>query len=157
MRSGAGRDHGTDPAHGHVPEDAPAHVPDRLRGHVPGHAPGEGPGYAPGDAPGRVFAHVDLVAVRVDRTAPAGGTTVLRLLSLLPPHWDCAPRSVTSDRIMLRIAPGPSADRGTVRRTVRGVLADRALAGWAVGEPDGGEPDGGGWAEAGRADGAGER
>lgn len=138
--SGAGREHGTDPAHGHVPADAPAHVPVRLRDHVPGHAPG----HVPMGAPGQVSAHVDLVAVRIDRTAPAGGTTVLRLLSLLPPDWDCAPRSVASDRIMLRIAPGPSADRGAVRGTVRGVLADRALAGWAVGEPGGGRPGGGG-------------
>ncbi|MGN5637730.1 hypothetical protein, partial [Streptomyces sp. AC154] len=94
---GAGREHG----HG-------TDRTDPVRGHVPEDAP----------------AHADLVAVRVDRTAPAGGTTVLRLLSLLPPHWDCAPRSVTSDRIVLRIAPGPSADRGEVRRAVRGALAD---------------------------------
>lgn len=81
----------------------------------------------PGHVPGHV---VDLVAVRTDPTAPAGGTTVVRLLSLLPARWECVPRCVDSDRITLRIAPEPPADRRTVHRTLREVLADRALAGW---------------------------
>ncbi|MFB7914575.1 hypothetical protein [Streptomyces sp. NPDC056061] len=75
--------------------------------------------------------HIDLVAVRRDGAAATGETTVVRLLSLLPAHWTCTPRSVGPDRITLRIALDGGVDRGTVRLAVAGALADRALDGWA--------------------------
>ncbi|MEU3216880.1 hypothetical protein [Streptomyces sp. NPDC006971] len=80
---------------------------------------------------GRDSGHIDLVTVRRDSTAPTGETTVVRLLSLLPAHWACAPRSVGPDRIALRIALSRTVDDGTVRRAVARALADRALDGWA--------------------------
>ncbi|WP_327367850.1 hypothetical protein [Streptomyces sp. NBC_01217] len=76
-------------------------------------------------------AHVDMVTVRRDSTAPTGETTVVRLLSLLPAHWACTPRFVGPDRIALRIALDPAVDPRTVRRAVSSALADRALEGWA--------------------------
>ncbi|MEV7955565.1 hypothetical protein ACFVZR_13405 [Streptomyces sp. NPDC058316] len=75
--------------------------------------------------------HVDMVTVRRDAAAPTGETTVVRLLSLLPAHWSCTPRSVGPDRIALRIALAPAVDRLTVRRALSCALADRALEGWA--------------------------
>ncbi|MFJ6012694.1 hypothetical protein [Streptomyces sp. NPDC092952] len=77
--------------------------------------------------------YVDLVAVRRDATAATGETTVVRLLSLLPAHWLCTPRTVGPDRIDLRIDLDGSVDRGEVRRRVAGAFADRALTGWAEG------------------------
>ncbi|MGW2014645.1 hypothetical protein [Streptomyces sp. NPDC001927] len=74
---------------------------------------------------------VDVVAVRHDATAPAGPTTVIRLLCLLPGHWACTPQ-VAADRIRLRIALDGDVDHPAVRRTVAAVLADAALHGWSV-------------------------
>ncbi|MFE6665899.1 hypothetical protein ACFVFH_20365 [Streptomyces sp. NPDC057697] len=74
--------------------------------------------------------HVDLVAVRRDGSAATGETTVVRLLSLLPAHWPCTPRSVGPDRITLRIGLDGAVDPDTVRRAVADALADRALDGW---------------------------
>ncbi|MFF9349560.1 hypothetical protein [Streptomyces sp. NPDC014734] len=87
-----------------------------MTGHRDGAAPGAG--------------HVDLVTVRRDDTAATGETTVVRLLSLLPAHWTCTPRSVGPDRIVLRIALDDAVDHHAVRRAVAGALADRALDGW---------------------------
>ncbi|MES9510112.1 hypothetical protein ABWJ92_27455 [Streptomyces sp. NPDC000609] len=101
--------------------------------HGPGHETAHGPGHGMMHGSG----HVDLVAVRRDRTAATGETTVVRLLSLLPAHWLCTPRSVGPDRITLRIGLDEAVDPGAVRRAVAGALADRALDGWAE-EP--GEP-----------------
>lgn len=75
--------------------------------------------------------YVDVVAVRHDGTAPAGPTTVVRLLCLLPGHWDCVPE-VAADRIRLRIALDEDVDRTAVYGTVAAVLADAALDGWSV-------------------------
>ncbi|MFJ3582388.1 hypothetical protein ACIPPS_09140 [Streptomyces sp. NPDC090127] len=75
--------------------------------------------------------YVDVVAVRHDGTAPAGPTTVIRLLCLLPGHWSCAPE-VSADRIRLRIALDEDVVRTAVHGTVAAVLADAALHGWSV-------------------------
>ncbi|MFG2639789.1 hypothetical protein ACGFYP_02220 [Streptomyces sp. NPDC048370] len=74
---------------------------------------------------------VDVMAVRHDGTAPAGPTTVVRLLCLLPGHWHCAPE-VAADRIRLRITLDEDVDRTAVYGTVVAVLADAALDGWSV-------------------------
>ncbi|MCT4353379.1 hypothetical protein M5362_09590 [Streptomyces sp. Je 1-79] len=79
----------------------------------------------------RATRYVDVVAVRHDATAPAGQTTVIRLLGLLPAHWACAP-VVAADRILLRIALDGETDPPAVRGTVATVLADAALRGWSV-------------------------
>ncbi|MFB6816012.1 hypothetical protein ACFCV8_15880 [Streptomyces sp. NPDC056347] len=76
--------------------------------------------------------HVDVVAVRRDGTAATGETTVVRLLSLLPAHWLCTPRSVGPDRIDLRIDLDGAVERGEVRRAFAGAFADRALDGWTA-------------------------
>lgn len=70
--------------------------------------------------------YVDVVAVRDDRSAPAGQTTVVRLLGLLPAHWPCRPE-VRADRIRLRIALDAATDPHTVSRA----LADSGLRGWS--------------------------
>ncbi|MEU1279142.1 hypothetical protein [Streptomyces sp. NPDC005805] len=74
--------------------------------------------------------YVDVVAVRHDGSAPAGQTTVIRLLGLLPAHWSCTPE-VSTDRVCLRIVPDGRTDRAAVRRAVARVLADTALCGWS--------------------------
>ncbi|MFJ1622949.1 hypothetical protein ACIODX_21640 [Streptomyces sp. NPDC088190] len=100
------------------------------------HGPGHGTAHGTGHGTAHGTGHVDLVAVRRDGTAATGETTVVRLLSLLPAHWLCTPRSVGPDRITLRIALDEAVDPGAVRRAVAGALADRALDGWAE-EPRG--------------------
>ncbi|MFI6639269.1 hypothetical protein [Streptomyces sp. NPDC050504] len=72
---------------------------------------------------------IDVVAVRNDRTAPSGETTVLRLLSLLPAHWTCTP-DVASDRVSLRVALDRATRPDAVRNALATVLADTALHGW---------------------------
>ncbi|MEV4921081.1 hypothetical protein AB0K47_30265 [Streptomyces tirandamycinicus] len=79
--------------------------------------------------PGRTD-YVDIVAVRDDRSAPAGETTVIRLLGLLPGHWPCLPE-VRADRIRLRIALDAVTDPRTVSSAVSRALADSALRGWS--------------------------
>ncbi|MEV0965955.1 MULTISPECIES: hypothetical protein [unclassified Streptomyces] len=74
--------------------------------------------------------YVDVVAVRDDRSAPAGETTVIRLLGLLPGHWPCLPE-VRADRIRLRIALDAATDPRTVSSAVSRALADSALRGWS--------------------------
>ncbi|MEV7849398.1 hypothetical protein [Streptomyces sp. NPDC088183] len=112
--------HGTGQGMTHGPDHEAAHGTGQGMTHGPGHETAHGTG------------HVDLVAVRRDGTAATGETTVVRLLSLLPTHWLCAPRSVGPDRITLRIALDEAVDPGAVRRAVAGALADRALDGWAL-------------------------
>lgn len=74
---------------------------------------------------------IDVVAVRNDRTAPSGETTVIRLLCLLPAHWTCTPH-VASDRVSLRVALDRSTDpdADAVRTALAEVLTDTALHGW---------------------------
>lgn len=74
--------------------------------------------------------YVDVVAVRDDRSAPAGETTVIRLLGLLPGHWSCIPE-VAPDRIRLRIGLDSATNRTAVSSAVSRVLADSALRGWS--------------------------
>ncbi|WP_351226014.1 hypothetical protein [Streptomyces sp. NPDC002133] len=74
--------------------------------------------------------YVDVVAVRDDRSAPVGETTVIRLLGLLPGHWSCIPE-VAADRIRLRIGLDATTDRTAVSHAVTQVLADSALRGWS--------------------------
>ncbi|CAM5541109.1 hypothetical protein GCM10010329_27950 [Streptomyces spiroverticillatus] len=74
--------------------------------------------------------YVEVAAVRRDGTAPAGATTAIRLMGLLPAHWSCT-AEVGTDHVRLRIVPGDTADRADVHRTVSGVFADTALCGWA--------------------------
>ncbi|MEU2159962.1 hypothetical protein QRN89_32335 [Streptomyces chengbuensis] len=74
--------------------------------------------------------YVDVVAVRDDRSAPAGETTVIRLLGLLPAHWPCRPE-VRADRIRLRIALDAATDPHTVSSAVSRALADAGLRGWS--------------------------
>ncbi|MFE3941333.1 hypothetical protein ACFXPV_05545 [Streptomyces sp. NPDC059118] len=111
------------------------HGPDHGMMHDPGHETVHGTEHESAHGPdhGMTHAtdHVDLVAVRRDRTAATGETTVVRLLSLLPAHWLCTPRSVGPDRITLRIGLDEADDPGAVRRAVADALADRALDGWA--------------------------
>ncbi|MEV1050317.1 hypothetical protein ACFWZR_06925 [Streptomyces sp. NPDC059017] len=80
-------------------------------------------------SPGRPV-YVDVVAVRDDRSAPAGETTVIRLLGLLPGHWPCLPE-VRADRIRLRIALDAVTDPRAVSRAVSRALADSGLRGWS--------------------------
>ncbi|MEN8655609.1 hypothetical protein ABCR94_34820 [Streptomyces sp. 21So2-11] len=74
--------------------------------------------------------YVDVVTVRRDSAAPAGATTVLRLLGLVPAHWSCTPE-IGHDRIRLRVGLVGSTDRGAVYRVLSRVLADPALRGWS--------------------------
>ncbi|MFI5806002.1 hypothetical protein [Streptomyces sp. NPDC051561] len=74
--------------------------------------------------------YVEVAAVRRDGTAPAGPTTAIRLMGLLPTHWTCT-AEVGADRVRLRIAQGATADRAEIRRTVSTVFVDTALRGWA--------------------------
>ncbi|GFH38049.1 hypothetical protein [Streptomyces pacificus] len=74
--------------------------------------------------------YVDVVAVRDDRSAPAGETTVIRLLGLLPGHWPCLPE-VRADRIRLRIALDATTDPLTVGSAVSRALEDSGLRGWS--------------------------
>ncbi|WP_103530138.1 hypothetical protein [Streptomyces sp. SM11] len=71
----------------------------------------------------------DVAVVRRDRAAPTGWTTVVRLLGLLPAHWDCHPE-VGRDRVVLRVELAGATDASAVRRAVSCVLADAALRGW---------------------------
>ncbi|MFH9136207.1 hypothetical protein [Streptomyces sp. NPDC017524] len=79
--------------------------------------------------PGRAGT-ADVVVVRRDRAAPAGWTTVVRLLGLLPAHWACH-TEVDQDRVVLRVELAGATDTPAVRRAVSRVLADTALRGWA--------------------------
>ncbi|MEW2550982.1 hypothetical protein [Streptomyces zhihengii] len=74
--------------------------------------------------------HVDVVAVRHDGRAPAGPTTVLRLLWLLPPDWTCKPE-VAADRVRLRITPGPRTGLTAVHHALSAAFTDTALRGWS--------------------------
>ncbi|TLQ42316.1 hypothetical protein [Streptomyces marianii] len=74
--------------------------------------------------------YVDVVAVRDDRSAPAGETTVIRLLGLLPGHWTCLPE-VRADRIRLRIALDTATDPRVVSSVVGRAMADSGLRGWS--------------------------
>lgn len=76
-------------------------------------------------------AYVDIVAVRHDATAPAGQTTVIRLLGLLPAHWASCIPEVAADRLRVRIALTRLLDRVTVRRAVTEVFTDGAMRGWS--------------------------
>ncbi|WP_236244769.1 hypothetical protein [Streptomyces sp. CC210A] len=75
--------------------------------------------------------YVDVEAVRDDGRAPAGATTLVRLLALLPGHWPCT-EAVGPDWIRLRIVLGPYAGESAVREAVRTALTDPALRGWRL-------------------------
>lgn len=76
---------------------------------------------------------VVITAVRHDPTAAPGQTTVIRVLSLLPAHWVCAPvADQDSFELRVRGAAGPSGreDTGEVSARVAAVFEDPALRGW---------------------------
>ncbi|WP_274031662.1 hypothetical protein [Streptomyces sp. MMBL 11-1] len=78
-----------------------------------------------------VVAEVVVVVVRAAvpavPAAPAG-TAVLRLLGMLPAHWECAQR-IEEDRITVLVRGGGRQD---VRERCAEALKDRTLEGWAL-------------------------
>ncbi|MCT2589690.1 hypothetical protein LHJ74_07100 [Streptomyces sp. N2-109] len=73
---------------------------------------------------------VEIVAVRREPGAPGPETTVIRLLALLPSHWESTPL-VEPGRVRLCIRLTGTDGPGAVRETVAAVLADPALRGWS--------------------------
>ncbi|MGW7350045.1 hypothetical protein [Streptomyces sp. NPDC054784] len=84
---------------------------------------------------------LDVLFVRQESWAPAGETTAVRLLGLLPMDWICVPDDVGTDQVRLRIeyAMKPGTDHGcggtgAARDAVAELLADGALRGWSAEE-----------------------
>ncbi|MFH9292335.1 hypothetical protein [Streptomyces sp. NPDC017520] len=71
---------------------------------------------------------VEVVAVRVGAHAAPAGTAVLRLLGMLPAHWECAQR-IEEDRITVLIRGGGEHE---VRERCAEALSGRTLEGWTL-------------------------
>ncbi|MEV6778127.1 hypothetical protein [Streptomyces syringium] len=73
---------------------------------------------------------VVITAVRHDPGAAPGQTTVIRVLSMLPAHWLCAPvADRDSFELRVRRTSGPEGT-GEVSACVAAVFKDPALRGW---------------------------
>ncbi|MFH9134601.1 hypothetical protein [Streptomyces sp. NPDC017524] len=71
---------------------------------------------------------VEVVVVRVAAHAAPAGTAVLRLLGMLPAHWECAQR-IGEDRITVLVRGGGEHE---VRKRCAEALRGRTLEGWAL-------------------------
>ncbi|MFI1254696.1 hypothetical protein ACH4U6_12985 [Streptomyces netropsis] len=73
---------------------------------------------------------VVITAVRHDPGAAPGQTTVIRVLSMLPAHWVCAPVA-DQDGFELHVRfQGAAEDAEAVSAHVARVFQDPALRGW---------------------------
>ncbi|WNF27943.1 hypothetical protein RI138_14515 [Streptomyces sp. C11-1] len=70
---------------------------------------------------------VEITAVRVSTDAAPAGTAVLRLIGMLPAHWDCGQR-IEEDRITVLVRGGVR----DARERCAEALRDRALEGWVL-------------------------
>ncbi len=68
------------------------------------------------------------MVVRAAVPAAPAGTAVLRLLGMLPAHWECAQR-IEEDRITVLVRGGGRQD---VRERCAEALKDRTLEGWTL-------------------------